>query len=617
MIPRLLKADAADFSRMGFGALNGTISAVVTEELNNAPELMMSVLVDDPLFPNIEIGSIITAEPNKTDLPQAFVVEEITKPINGIVEIYATHIAQHRGKLIPVDPFTAASLDAAFLALISNSLETNPFTLQRAADKANTAATMTQDVPHSFRELLGGVEGSIIDTYKGEWAYDNYTLTLYNKRGRDNGARVIYGRNMTEFSIEEEFNWDGSATGVVPYWQDENATVIGAAQYANNAHLFPYNRTVVHDFSENFDTQPTTAQLETFALSWIRNRGKIGATIEVAFDHIDGGDNMGLGDVIRIYNNVYDYSAESRIIGTKYDVLKGEYISVTIGDRRATLNDAIAETVTPGETVTATGAAVDPSTTMPKMDGTADIGTEQKYARGDHVHPSDTTRFDKAGDDLTGNVRAISSEIDITDTAPADDPQNGPAFQWTDANGTTIGTFRLRRLTAANDGAVVMALNVARGGVQNTLSMGVDDNGARVVSINASAAWRTALGAAPLASPAFTGNPTAPTQSAGNNSTRIATTAFVNGEISGKRILGHQTVTLATTASAAVAATATTTGTITAVTGATDYILVPKTCSYGIFTALSRSGTTINATLRNISNAAHTMASSVEVIAIG
>ena len=38
----------------------------------------------------------------------------------------------------------------------------------------------------------------------------------------------------------------------------------------------------------------------------------------------------------------------------------------------------------------------------------------------------------------------------------------------------------------------------------------------------------TALAAkAPLASPALTGNPTAPTQTAGNNSTRIATTAFV------------------------------------------------------------------------------------------
>lgn len=36
---------------------------------------------------------------------------------------------------------------------------------------------------------------------------------------------------------------------------------------------------------------------------------------------------------------------------------------------------------------------------------------------------------------------------------------------------------------------------------------------------------------APLASPALTGNPTAPTQAAGNNSTRIATTAFVTTAI--------------------------------------------------------------------------------------
>ena len=37
---------------------------------------------------------------------------------------------------------------------------------------------------------------------------------------------------------------------------------------------------------------------------------------------------------------------------------------------------------------------------------------------------------------------------------------------------------------------------------------------------------------APLASPALTGNPTAPTQTAGNNSTRIATTAYADGAVS-------------------------------------------------------------------------------------
>lgn len=35
------------------------------------------------------------------------------------------------------------------------------------------------------------------------------------------------------------------------------------------------------------------------------------------------------------------------------------------------------------------------TTTTPKMDGTASVGTETKWAKGDHVHPSDTTKVDK------------------------------------------------------------------------------------------------------------------------------------------------------------------------------------------------------------------------------
>lgn len=44
-------------------------------------------------------------------------------------------------------------------------------------------------------------------------------------------------------------------------------------------------------------------------------------------------------------------------------------------------------------------------------------------------------------------------------------------------------------------------------------------------------------GSAPLASPAFTGTPTAPTQAAGNNTTRLATTAFVQGELASYALL--------------------------------------------------------------------------------
>ena len=55
------------------------------------------------------------------------------------------------------------------------------------------------------------------------------------------------------------------------------------------------------------------------------------------------------------------------------------------------------------------GAAA--STTVPKMDGVAAVGTEMAFARADHVHPSDTTKANKA-DVYTKTETYSKSEID-------------------------------------------------------------------------------------------------------------------------------------------------------------------------------------------------------------
>ena len=47
-----------------------------------------------------------------------------------------------------------------------------------------------------------------------------------------------------------------------------------------------------------------------------------------------------------------------------------------------------------------------PSSTSPKMNGTAAVGTETAFARGDHVHPSDTTKANLASPTFTGTPKA-------------------------------------------------------------------------------------------------------------------------------------------------------------------------------------------------------------------
>ena len=51
------------------------------------------------------------------------------------------------------------------------------------------------------------------------------------------------------------------------------------------------------------------------------------------------------------------------------------------------------------------------SSTTPKMDGTAAVGSETKFAAGDHVHPSDTSRVPTT---RTVNGHALSSNVTVT-----------------------------------------------------------------------------------------------------------------------------------------------------------------------------------------------------------
>ena len=91
-----------------------------------------------------------------------------------------------------------------------------------------------------------------------------------------------------------------------------------------------------------------------------------------------------------------------------------------------------------------------------------------------------------------------------------------------------------------------------------------------------------------LASPTFTGNPAAPTQSASNNSTRLATTAFVQAVIAANPGFSNATVRVASTANVAIASELEDGDTLDGVTLATgDFVLLKDQTSpaeNGIYT---------------------------------
>ena len=349
MIPILYSPTETIFTTNGFGGLSDCISCEVTEERNGAYTMEIVYPIDGLHFNDIAHSSIIKAIPSDGATEQLFRVYKISKPLNGKVTIEAEHIS-YQLSFIPVSPFTASNCAGALSGLVNHSMEANPFTVW--TDK-ETSATYKQTLPNSFRSQLGGVQGSILDVYGGEYEFDNYTVKLHASRGADNGVTLRYGKNITD--IKQEENIENTITGICPYWTDSDGnTVTGDIQYAEGADNFPYKRTVVMDFSGDYENQPTKAELEAHARSYISSN-RVGIpriSIDVSFialwqteeyKNIANLERVKLCDTVTVEFEKLGISAKAKVVETVYDVLKERYTSIEIGESRTDLASTLSE----------------------------------------------------------------------------------------------------------------------------------------------------------------------------------------------------------------------------------------------------------------------------------
>lgn len=88
-----------------------------------------------------------------------------------------------------------------------------------------------------------------------------------------------------------------------------------------------------------------------------------------------------------------------------------------------------------GRIGTSSGGGASPSSTTPKMDGTATAGIEDAYARGDHVHPTDTSRaaaatavtgvaYDETNHKITKTINGSTTDVAAVDTTATTNSTN-------------------------------------------------------------------------------------------------------------------------------------------------------------------------------------------------
>ena len=352
MIPILYEANETGFISNGICRLRDCLSVVVVEERNSIYELDFEYPVSGANFDEIQCGRIIAVKHDDTDDIQPFDIVSYSKPINGIVSFHAVHIS-YRLRGCVVEEENINSLTAALTALATATPETD-FTYE-ADFTANGYAGAFKGVPMTVRQLLGGVEGSILDTYGGEYEWDKFKVILHKNRGATADFKIRYGLNMVDYN--EDVDYSETYTSAIPYWigDDGNGgeTIVTGSKV--DGEFVPYNgmeKCVPLDLSDKFENEPTAAELETYALSKMKSQ-KVNTpqqSIKVDFVRLDDFEEFGafesllqckLCDSIEVIFPDYNTSGLFKIVRTEYDVLRERFLSMELGTLSTTLAEAL------------------------------------------------------------------------------------------------------------------------------------------------------------------------------------------------------------------------------------------------------------------------------------
>lgn len=345
MIPILYEAKETAFSTNGICRLRDAVSVTVYEERNGLFECDFDYPVGGANFSEILCGRIIAVKHDDTGDIQPFDIVSYSKPISGIVSFHAVHIS-YRLKGYVADATNVNSLADA-LATLESAAE--PFTFESDFSSSSYMSGFN-GVPKSVRSLLGGSEGSILDSYGGEYEWDKFSVILHEHRGERLDFSIRYGVNMLNY--DEEMDFSDTYTSAVPYWVGEETIVKGNKVDSGAA---PYNgidKCAALDLTDKFETEPTTAELEAFALSWMnsKNTSLPKQSIKVDFVRLDEYDEFSmfagllkckLCDSVRVIFPDYKMSAYFKIVRTVYDVLEERFSSMELGSLSTTLAEAL------------------------------------------------------------------------------------------------------------------------------------------------------------------------------------------------------------------------------------------------------------------------------------
>lgn len=377
MRPILFNKNEQSFNTYGLGELNVT-KGTVTRERNGNYTLYAEIPVNDPMVSILEKEMKLKADAGLRTKNQTFEISRIVKDSSNIVKIYGQHIS-HKLEYMALRNATMFNRSAYSALGIWKGALIGDLRFDVWSD-IQTVGKGVFDISkmENARQALGGVEGSILDIYGGEYEFDNMTVRLHKQLGRTAPTVLEYGRNILSAELDETI--ESAYTSVLPFAtytpdkpegdtsdnQPDAVTVTLPEDYVDSKYkdLYAHRRIKIVDFSSEFKSDgknkdiPTVEKLRKMATDYMdRNaigKPKINTKIEYAdlaktLDYADRGwiEEVELCDIIPVYYPQIGLTDETAKVTTiTYDFVNERNESVEFGDIgtnvRATMQSGLA-----------------------------------------------------------------------------------------------------------------------------------------------------------------------------------------------------------------------------------------------------------------------------------
>ncbi|EGO2586390.1 hypothetical protein IHC39_000931 [Enterococcus faecalis] len=340
-----------DWNSLGLGPLTEAINPLVTREKNGIYDLTFQYPVDGKLFNELKVGRWVTANAGPTIVArkQKFEIAQITKPKNGIVTVYCEH---YRYKLLRSILTMGMKYENIPAQTALNYLKER---MQPKVDfsfysDVSTKSSIDFTDPSKFKnaqEALGGVTGSILDNFGGEYLFDNNQVKLLAEAGKKTNIVIAYGKNLTDITQEESientftsvYGWAKIGTG-----DDEEILTLPEiyidSEYVNN---YTERRIQMVDFSDKEPKDVTT--LRSMVKSYIKSN-KVGVPkVSIKASYVDLAssvmdtqlkniEEIDLCDWVTITFNQLKINTTAQIVKTVWNVSLDRYESIELGESR-------------------------------------------------------------------------------------------------------------------------------------------------------------------------------------------------------------------------------------------------------------------------------------------